>query len=263
MKAAKKNVKYKKEKYCKGIDYSTYIPPASEKFLFGAEGLLIVSVIGYLFYRTWIAILIFSPFILFYIKEKEKEKREKRIRTLNLEFKEAMIALVSALNAGYSIENAFKEGLKDLYLIYGQESLITKEFQYMVGQIEMNVTIESLLEEFAGRSGIEDIKSFSEVFSTAKRSGGDLIMIIQSTVENISQKIEVQREIITLLTQKQFEQKIMNAVPFIIIIYVNISSPGFLDPLYGNVAGVIIMTACLGIYLTSYYISKKIVKIDI
>lgn len=261
--AYKRNRKYKGKEYIQGVDYRTYHASLGEKVLFGLEGLFFISVAGVLFYRSWIAVLIFLPCIPFYIKKKEKDKRDKRIIILNMEFKEAILSLASSLSAGYSIENAFKEGLKDMSLIYGTESLIVKEFQYIAGRIEMNVTIETLLEEFAGRSGVEDIKSFSQVFSTAKRTGGDLILIIQSTVENISQKIEVKREIITIMTQKQFEQKIMSMVPFIIIIYINLTSPGFLDPLYGNSTGIIIMTACLMAYLFSSYISKKIIEIHI
>lgn len=161
------------------------------------------------------------------------------------------------------MENGFREALKDLKLIYGEEKIITREFQYIVSQIDMNITVEYLLKNLAERSGVEDIKIFSEVFSTAKRSGGDLIMIIRTSVESISQKIEVKREIRTLMTEKQFEQKIMNIIPFLIIVYINFTSPGFLDSMYGNILGVTVMTLCLGIYVLAFYIAKGVVHIEV
>lgn len=245
------------------INYKVYKLSKSEFIFYSLEGLLLIAVISYLFYHSIIAFFILSPYLIFFLKEKQKMKREERLVQLNLEFKEGLISLSSALNAGYSIENAFRESLKDLRLIYGEDKIITKEFQYIVNQIDMNITVEYLLKSLADRSGLEDIKSFSEVFSTAKRSGGDLIMIIRTSVESISQKIDVKREIRTLMTEKEFEQKIMNFIPFVIILYVNFSSPGFLAVLYGNLLGIGVMSFCLGIYLLAFYLSKKIIHVEV
>lgn len=245
------------------INYRGYRFTASEFIIYSLEGLGLIAVISYLFYHSVIAYLVLSPYLLFFLKGKQEKKKEERLIQLNLEFKEGLVSLSSALNAGYSIENAFREALKDLRMIYGEDKIITKEFQHIVSQIDMNITVESILKNLADRSGLEDIRSFAEVFSTAKRSGGDLIMIIKTSVESIGQKIDVNREIRTLMTEKEFEQKIMNFIPFIIIFYVNFSSPGLLKALYGNLFGIGVMSFCLGLYLLAFYLSKKIVHIEI
>ena len=45
------------------------------------------------------------------------------------------------------------------------------------------------------RSGIEDIENFAAVFSTAKRSGGDMDKIIQTSARMLGDKIDVRKEI--------------------------------------------------------------------
>ena len=87
--------------------------------------------------------------------------------------------------------------------------------------------------------------------------------IIKNTVTRMSDKIEVKREITTMLSEKQLEQRIMNWIPFLIILYVGISSPGFLDILYHNPLGTVIMSVCLLIYGVSFYMGKKIVDIEV
>ena len=45
---------------------------------------------------------------------------------------------------------------------------------------------------FAKRSGIEEIRSFAQIFKAARRSGGQLGMIISHVSEIIGGKIQVQ-----------------------------------------------------------------------
>ncbi len=188
---------------------------------------------------------------------------EERRWKLNLEFKDAILALSAALEAGYSPENALEEACKDLRQIYREDDMILQEFAYISNQLRMNITLERALEDFGERSGIEDIQSFSQVFATAKRTGGDLIRVIKTTVSIISDKIEVKRDIITLIAGKRLEANMMKVIPLLIIAYLTIFSPGFLDPLYNNTFGIMIMTLFLMIYLGAFFIIDRIVAIEL
>ncbi|WP_175562124.1 type II secretion system F family protein [Anaerocolumna xylanovorans] len=182
---------------------------------------------------------------------------------MNTEFKDALLSLIAALNTGYSIENAFHQALIDLRQMYGEGSLIIPEFETIVNKIYMNQNTEDILSDLGERSDVEDIKNFAEVFRTAKRTGGDSIRIMRSTEKTISEKIEVEREIQTLISGKRLEAKIMNIMPCGIICYFRISSPGFLDPLYGNFLGVFIMTAVLAVYYGIIRVTKRLTDIRV
>ena len=126
-----------------------------------------------------------------------------------------------------------------------------------------NFLLEDVLFDFAGRCQIEEVMDFAQVFRIAKRKGGDLGKIIQNTAGVISEKIEIQREIQTMLTARQFEQTIMNAIPMLIIFYIKMTSPGFFDPLYHNPIGTGLMTACLIVYAFAYILGKKMTQIEV
>ena len=79
----------------------------------------------------------------------------------------------------------------------------------------------------------------------------------------IIEKIQITQDIHSMTAQKRFEQNIMSIVPFFIIIYLNLSSPGFLNIMYTSIIGRIVMTLCLVIYILSFKISEKILNIDI
>ena len=148
-------------------------------------------------------------------------------------------------------------------ILYGKNGIIVKELRVLSGRLASNETLESILSDFSNRSAIEDINDFTEIFITAKRSGGDLNAIIRKASAHISEKIEVKREIDTLMSAKKMEQKIMNAVPFLIILYISYSSPGFLNVLYGNVTGITVMTVCFAVYGVAFLIAQKMVSIEV
>ena len=127
----------------------------------------------------------------------------------------------------------------------------------------MNRPVELLLADMGRRSGIQDIDQFAQVFAAAKRSGGELTDIISQTAGIIRDKIQVQEEIHTMTAARVFEQKIMNMIPFFIIVYVEGSSPGFFDQMYCTGMGRVLMTMCLILYLTAFWLSERILDIEV
>ena len=227
------------------------------------KGILIIGIISYLFYGNLIYTILFSPYLIKYIKSWEKEIIKKKKQRFRMQFKEAIQSLSAALNVGYAVENAIGEVIKDLRQLYKEEEIILREFTYMARQIQMNVNVETALQEFAGRTGEEDVKTFAAVFGLAKRSGGDVIDIIRNTVRQMSAKIEVEREIKTLISAKQLEFRMMTMIPLAMMAYLKIGFPEFLQVLYGTATGVAVMSICLIIYVISYEMGKRMVEIEV
>ena len=227
------------------------------------QGILLIGIISYLFYGTWICAILFSPYLIWYIKSWEKQFIKKKQASFRLQFKDAIQSLSTALNVGYSVENAMRETVKDLKGLYKRDDTIMREFSYMIRKLQMNITAETVLKEFAQRTGDEDVHTFVTVFNMAKRSGGDTMEIIRNAVRQMSEKIDVEREIATLMSAKKMEFKIMTLIPMAMILYMKISFPQFFDVLYGNVVGIVIMSACLLVYFVAYEIGKRIVEIEV
>lgn len=222
-----------------------------------------IVIAAFVFYNHALAVLFMSPYLYVYLKERKKDWEFKRKKRLNLQFKDAMEAVTFSLNVGYSMENAFKEALIELRLLYGDEGEIVKVFQNIVRRVEHNENIETALYDFAQASRVEDIIYFAEVFRYAKRSGGDLISIIKNTASTIREKIEIKEEIETVISGKKMEQKVMSAMPMGIILYLRLTAPEFIQPLYGTLSGVITMTFCLLVYLAADSVAKRIVNINV
>lgn len=147
--------------------------------------------------------------------------------------------------------------------LYEKGSDILDEFRYIESQLRLSVPVEELFLDLGKRSGVEDIENFAAVFYTAKRTGGDMTQVIQKVARMLSDKIEVKKEIEATLAAKKSEQMVMSIMPAGIICYLKLTSPGFLDVLYGNPFGICAMTVCMVIYGLSYWLGVKIVDIEV
>jgi len=133
----------------------------------------------------------------------------------------------------------------------------------MPKKLKLNDSLEALLLDFGRRSHQEDIENFGEIFSVARRSGGDLKRIICDTAENITQKAGAQQEIRVSLAAKKKEQQVMSLIPLLILLYVDVASPEFLNGLYHNLFGIGVMTVCLVVYVLAFFWGRRIVQIEV
>lgn len=221
------------------------------------------AVISYLFYRSILAFALLFPIVIPFLKTRRKDLNTRRRREILAEFTTGMQLVNASLQAGYAIENAFREAITELKKIYPEHSFVITEFRYILTQNRLNVPIETLLLDLGHRTHIEDIRNFAEVFQTAKRTGGDMIAIIRNAVTSIQVKRETREEIEANLSGKASEQRIMSAAPVLLIAYTSITSPGFLDVCYHNTTGIVIMTGSLIIYAAAYLWGRRIMQIEV
>lgn len=246
------------------INYEVYSFSMQELVRFLMEGCILLLFVSILFYDSLLPFLILVfPFLYFYLDKKQKTLCEKRKQTLNQQFREVILAVSSHLQAGFSIENAFCEAYRDIHILYGKDSLMARELAWLLHRLNNNEQLEKVLTELADRSGSEDISEFAAVFSIAKRGGGDIRSIITRTATIIGDKMEVAREIETIMSEKRMEQKIMQCMPFFLIGYLSLTSKGFFDSLYHNPLGILLMTGCLAVYVFACYMAEKILAVAI
>lgn len=245
------------------LQYDTYSFSFGEIVSTCCIGVFLVVFLAVLFYRSLLAVLFLSPLGIWVWRERKAKKIQKRKKELSLQFKDCIQSVCANLKAGYSVENAFRESLSDIRLLYGDTCYMAVELSYLVQGMANNVNLEELLLSLGKRSGVTDIREFGDVFAIAKRNGGNMTDILMKTSMVIGRKMEIDREIEVLISAKRMEQQIMNLVPFAIIIYISFTSPGFFDVLYHNLSGVCIMTVCLLVYFAAYRLSSKIVDISL
>lgn len=239
-------------------DFDSYVMSLREKILYTFVAAIVIFSVAFIFYRSIYLSLLLTPLALFYPGMKTKDIIKKRKKELNIQFKDMLYSLSSSLSAGKTVESAFREALKDLSVLYPEPSAyILIEIRRIISRLDMNETLEYALLDFASRARLEDVDSFVNVFNISKRSGGNIAEVIKNTSAIISDRIEVGQEVDTMLTERRFEQKVLNMVPILMILLLSFSAPDYLSPVFTTTAGRLTMSASIVLLVIAWLISAK------
>lgn len=224
---------------------------------------ILCVVISELFYGSLLPALSGLLFLKIYIRSEKKRKDELKNIKKDEQFKDALQSFCAAMEAGYSAENALKEVVKDLRQIYKSNTDIVKDFERIVRMSENNISVEDIFVRYTAESGTEDMNNFARVFAMAKRSNGDVLGVIKATMDMITGKTEVRREIMTITAAKKYESSVMKFTPFGILIYLRICSPQYIEALYGNTGGILLMSILLAVYMAAGAAMNRICTITV
>lgn len=213
---------------------------------------------AWFFYRSFWAIPALLPLGVLYFRRCVEQQYRKYRQELTLQFKECILSVADSLRTGYALENAFLESREDIRMLYGEQSFMYQELELIRRGMILNITLEELISDLAGRSGIEEIRQFSTILNIAKRGGGNVTQIIRTTAEVIGNKVETMQEMLTMLQGRRLEQKVMEIMPFGITFYIACTYPGYFGTLYHNGKGILLMTGCLVAYVGAYLLGEKI-----
>jgi len=230
-------------------------------------GLLVFAVLGlmsYVFYNSYLPVLIlFAPALFLFLKQEKKSLMVRRKERFKKQFLTAGSLLGNHLKSGESIENAMSNSRRELLDIYGERSDIVNEWKMMENDLELNTPMEEAIGHLAKRVHIEEIDLFAELFSLVNRKGGQVGEVISTICRTLEESFSTEEQIETLVTAKKFEQKIMDVIPIVMILYLRGSSPDLLAMLYETSVGRVVMTFCLLLYIGSVVWAEKIITIHV
>ncbi len=236
---------------------------AGEKMLILAKSSFAVLMINYFFYRSvWAVPFLLLPGAIYFHMEKEALLAKKRGRARE-QFQELMLLVSTGQKAGYSAENAFLSSYRDMEILYGRDSSICRMLDILKVGKENHADFSKLWYQIGDRVGIPEIQEFAVVYEISCKSSGNAAAIMEKTADIIIQKLDTEKEIEVIISARKLEQKIMNIMPFLIMFYISITSPGYFDGLYHSALGAVIMTICLSMYLAAYLLSRRIADIKV
>lgn len=245
-------------------NYNDYHMSAPEKICCAAAAIAAVFAVAYIFFRSVPISALISPAGLLYLPYRRKMQIVKNRDALKQQFRDMLYSLSSSLMAGRTMESALRDVRNDLEIIYPDaETAINREVDIMIRRIMLNETIDTALNDLAVRSGIEDIESFCNVLATCRKLGGNLVEIVRNTTNILGDKMEIKNEIDVLLAQRKFEKKILNVMPIALILVLSLTANDYIEPVFTTTLGRFVMCAALGLIALSWYISGKIMKIDV
>ena len=215
-------------------------------------------------YRNILFSVVIIPFarrIKGFVTESIIRSRRRRYMT---EFKDFLFMVSTAIGAGRSMKDAISESVPSLLNIYGSRSILAGDLKKAYERMETGGENDvGVLRDLADASGLEDVKDFVTVYSICKTTGASLITALGKAAGVIMEKMSIDREIEELVRRKEGEGLVIFAMPALIILFLNLTAPDYIAPLYETIAGRIIMTAVLASNIGIYALIQRITNVEI
>lgn len=261
-------------------NYKVYYMKPIEKVIYFLLAFAVGAAVGYLFYGgigkdefgnptvlTWVLNISISGVVgtvagIAFIPMRTEQIIDKQRRKLNLQFRDMLEALNTSLGAGKNVVDSFHSVYDDLKVQYDEGAYILKELEVILSGMANNVDIEDLLYDFGVRSGIEDIESFANVFKICYRKGGNIKDTIRSTHSILSDKMEINEDIETVVTSNKTEQNIMIMMPIMLIAMIKMMSPDFAAN-FTTLTGILSTTVAIVMFVAAYFVGKAVLNIKV
>lgn len=266
----KKEAKPKKEKKPKivenkgitgmGTDYTVYILTKREKITAILAGFLIGFAASYVYFDSKVLGIVVG-LILGYksISIYQNSLFKKRQSELRLQFRDMLESLSNSYTVGMTANRAFHSAYSDMVTEHGEDSYIATELQLIcLAHDNQGIEIKDMMNDFAMRSGIDDVRSFAGVFDVSTNLGGDIAKVIRETRDMISDKIEVELEIQTMVTGQKNQLNILAIMPIVMALLTR-----SFNTQSGGTIVIIIKLIALAMFVFAYWMGAKIVDIKV
>ena len=267
-KVKEKKVKEKKPKIVEnkgmtglGTDYTVYIMSFIQKLCAIIVGFAVGFAAGYLYFDNKIIGIIVGAFCgVKAISIYRNKLLKKRSNDLRLQFRDMLESLSNSYTVGMTANRAFHTAYNDMCLEHGKDSYIAKEI-YLICSMHDNqgIEIKDMLDDFAKRSGIDDIKSFSSVFTVSSNLAGNIAQVVRDTRDMIGEKIEVEMEIQTMVTGQKSQLNILAIMP----ILMSVLTKSFNTSGGSSFLVILVKMAALIMFVFAYWLGTKIVDIKV
>ena len=184
-------------------------------------------------------------------------KRSPRLSRLERQLPEALDLVARALRAGHS----FASGVQ----MIGEEMAdpIASEFRMVADEVNFGVSLQQALTNLSERVPLTDLRYFVVAVLIQRDSGGNLTEVLTNLSRLIRDRLKLLARVRVLSSEGRLSAWILGLMPFALAGLMSIFNPEFMDPLWQDPMGLIVVKYMLVLMAVGVLILRKIVKIHV
>lgn len=245
-------------------EYRHYELNREELIVFYIATGILGTCISLLMYRSVMFALVIVPFVPRIRGYLCTYLNDRRKAVYMMQFKDFLFLAATSIGAGRSMMDAVKEAVPGIREIHGDKAILARELEAVQNRIDRSHEDDvTVLMDMAVLSGLEDVIDFVTVYQVCKQTGANLITAMNRASEMIIDKMTIEKEIREISRRKESEGLFIFAMPVLVIIMLNVSSPDYVAPLYETIAGRIIMTLVIAADVAIFGMIQKITRVDL
>jgi tight adherence protein B len=185
-----------------------------------------------------------------------------RRRTLRFQkfeelFPEAIDTLGRAVRAGH----AFTMALEIVCNEFSEP--VATEFRKLYEEQKYGMPVRDALVNLTERVPLVDVKFFATAVMLQRETGGNLAEILDNLSYMIRERFKILRQVRVYTAQGRLTMMLLMGLPPVIVITMLIVSPGFIQPLFNDPIGHMLIAAGITLQTIGYFVIRRIIQIQV
>lgn len=210
--------------------------PAQENVLFTATGAGLGLIVPYS-YVSW--------------------RRTRRFQKFETAFPEAIDTLARAVRAGHAFTMSLEIVCNEL------AEPVATEFRKLYEEQKYGMPVRDALLNLSERIPLVDVKFFVTAVMLQRETGGNLAEILDNLSYMIRERFKILRQVRVYTAQGRLTMMLLMGLPPTIVITMLMLNPSFIQPLFSDPIGHVLLAMGITLQTVGYFVIRKIIQIQV
>lgn len=184
-------------------------------------------------------------------------RRKKRINAFNSGLADTLQLISGSLSAGMSLAQSLDAVVRE-----GNEP-IAGEFKRVLVESRLGVPLEAAMEGIAQRISSNDFAWVVMAIRIQREVGGNLAELLNTVAATLRERDYLRRQVRSLSAEGRLSAYILVALPIGMFAYLVSFRRDYVEPLYTEPAGVIMLIIALVLLSLGWFMMSRIVKVEV
>jgi tight adherence protein B len=181
----------------------------------------------------------------------------RRLAALEAQLPDALDLIASSLQSGGAMTQSFALIVRDM------PAPASVEFQRVLREVEIGLSVGEALTNFAERIGSEDLDLIVTTINIQLRVGGNLVQILRTINTTIRERIRVRGEIKVLTAMQRLSAYVLSAIPPALAFLIYLLDPEYIGRLFKPGVGLFLLIVSVIMVLLGFLVLQKITDIEV
>jgi tight adherence protein B len=184
-------------------------------------------------------------------------KRQKRFTKFDELFPEAIDTLARAVRAGHAFTTALEMITNEI------NEPVAGEFRQLYEEQKFGMPVRDALLNLTERVPSVDVKFFVTAVMLQRETGGNLAEILDNLSYVIRERFKIQRQVRVYTAQGRLTMALLMGMPPIIVVVMMTLNPAFIQPLFSDPIGHMLLVGGITLQTVGYFVIRKIIRIQV
>jgi tight adherence protein B len=181
----------------------------------------------------------------------------KRLTKFNYQMIDGLGLMANGMKSGLSIVQSLGMVKTEM------PNPLSQEFDYVLKQQQLGISVEEAFQNMAKRLPSEDVNMFVTAVVILKETGGNLAETFETIVYTIRERIKIEQKISAMMAQNLAQGAIVFCMPYAMFAMFYFSDPAFLEPMFNEPIGWVLIAVALTLQMTGGFMIYKIIQIKV